>query len=441
VRSVATQLLPAALAGLVVLASLRCMPALDRTSPCGDTGPRPDRTRLDAPADAPGGDLPPDRGSDQKLCSSATECDDGVDCTDDTCSAGACSNKIKAGYCLIGGVCFAASTANSDNTCQSCDPTQSASDWTSTPQCVATLAGTGNAGFKDGPASAAQFNDPTDVAVDSVGQVHIADYDNHRIRVLASGQVTTFAGSAQGWADGPALQAKFYKPMGVWLGPSGVYVADQYNDAVRLVSGGMVTTFNTGFELYGPAGGDTGASGEIYVSDTIQHRIAMIPFGGGALTNVAGVKGQFGHVDGAAAAARFEFPLGLALDAQGTVFVADTNNHCIRAIKSGQVSTFAGVPKKDGHADGAAATATFRYPRGVAVDAQGTVYVGDTENNLVRMIKGGQVSTLAGTGQEGLKDGAAASAEFDWPCGVDVDAKGNVYVADTENHAIRLITK
>jgi sugar lactone lactonase YvrE len=416
-----------------------CIPDLDRTP--SDLGADADsRPWLPEPgADLPKGDVSiKDQGGDRKLCSTDAECDDGITCTDDKC-LGSCQTTIQAGYCLIAGTCVTAGTADPSNPCATCAPTSSNTDWTTKGACVSTLAGNGKAGKTDGPAGSAQFFHPTDVAVDGAGAVYVADRTSHRIRQVSGGQVSTLAGSSAGLIDGAYAQARFNQPSGIWLGaPGQVFVADRANNRVRLLSGGQVSTFDTGAGLVGPGGGATVSSGETFVADTFHHRIAKIPAGGTTVTNVAGKLNVADHKDGAAGDARFFYPTALAIDGAGTVYVADTFNHCIRVIKSGQVGTFAGVPNSLGKDDGAAASARFFKPRGVAVDAQGTVYVSDTENHRVRMVKGGQVTTIAG-GSPGFKDGAASAARFDWPWGLTVDAKGTIYVADSENHRVRVV--
>jgi sugar lactone lactonase YvrE len=157
----------------------------------------------------------------------------------------------------------------------------------------------------------------------------------------------------------------------------------------------------------------------------------------GAVTTLAG--STDGFADGVGAAAQFNFPFGVAVDAAGNVYVADTDNHSIRKITlAGEVSTLAGSGYP-GNADGPGGFARFGYPLRVAVDAAGNLYVADTGNNRIRKISpAGAVTTLAGS-NEGFVDGVGAAAQFSQPNGVAVDAAGNVYVADTNNQRIRKI--
>jgi NHL repeat len=160
----------------------------------------------------------------------------------------------------------------------------------------------------------------------------------------------------------------------------------------------------------------------------------------GDVSTFAG-SGTFGFVNGNATAAQFSYPVGVAIDTSGTLYVADIFNDVVRRVTTGGVvSTFAGSGIS-GWADGPAATAQFNSPSGVAVDAAGNVFVADLNNHRIRKItSSGVVSTLAGTGNQGFVNGPGAVAEFDNPYGLAVDASGNVYVAETANHAIRKIT-
>ncbi len=264
---------------------------------------------------------------------------------------------------------------------------------------VTTVAGTGTYGFADGPATSAQFRTPAGVAVDGTGNVYVADAGNNRIRMIdLSGNVSTVAGTGtNGFADGPATTAQFDYPNGVAVdGTGNVYVA----------------------ELGG--------------------RIRKIDLSGN-VTTLAGT-GTQGFADGPATTAQFSSPTGVAVDTTGNVYVADTGNSRVRKIdSSGNVSTVAGTGTQ-GFADGPATTAQFSSPRGVAFDAIGNVYVADTGNSRVRKIdSSGNVITLAGTGTSGFADGPATTAQFDSPAGVTFDGTGNIYVADMANNRIRKV--
>lgn len=260
---------------------------------------------------------------------------------------------------------------------------------------VIVLAGSGTPGFADGPAASAQFAYPYDVAVDTAGDVFVADQGNDRIReILPSGQVVTIAGNGtSGNVDGPAATAEFSNPAGVAVDAAGnLYVADYRNHSVREISAGNVTT-------------------------------------------IAG-NGSPGFADGPVASAQFSYPLGVAIDGSGNLYVADSNNNRIREISGGIVTTLAGNGTAS-YLDGAAASAEFHGPNSVAVDASGHVFVADGSNNVIREISGGMVTTMAGS-NAGYLDGPARSAMLNGPNGLALDADGDLYIADSGEDEIRL---
>ncbi|WP_394368790.1 NHL repeat-containing protein [Hymenobacter guriensis] len=315
---------------------------------------------------------------------------------------------------------------------------------------VSTLAGSGTNSYTDGPATAAAFRAIRGVAVDAYGTVYVADQLSHRIRVIRNGVVSMLAGSGNpGSADGHAASAQFNNPVGVAVDAAGttVYVADQNNRKIRVINNGQVSTL-AGTGAVGTANGPAAAAtfreplgvavdaqGRVYVADSQGHNIRLIS--GGVVSTLAGT-GTVGSTDGPAASAQFNQPYGLAVDAAGAVYVADQGNAKVRLIRDGQVSTLAGSGTL-GYADGPAATAQFTSVTGVAVDGQGAVYVADPNSHRVRVVRGGQVSTVAGTGTAGSSDGPGAAASFNTPIGLAVDRQGTVYVADYNNNKVRLI--
>lgn len=264
------------------------------------------------------------------------------------------------------------------------------------------IAGTGKPGNADGTGTAASFKQPSGVAYDAARQIiYVADTDNHLIRkISATGVVTTLAGSGHaGSDDGTGTAADFRKPAAIAIDRDGnLFVADSDDSTIRRVTpGGVVTTF---------AGGS-----------------------------------HDGYADGAIAQALFKKPEGLAFSADGaTLFVADTGNRRIRAIKNGVVSTIAGSGQ-DGATDGRADVASFKSPSGIAVDDQNGILVADSDNNVIRRVSLAAspvtVSTIAGTKKKGYTDGPIASAQFDSPAGIAI--AGSIYVADSGNDAVRII--
>ena len=326
---------------------------------------------------------------------------------------------------------------------------------------VTTLAGSaGQSGTDDGTGTAARFDYPTGVAVDSAGRVYVADWWNSTIRkITPAGAVTTLAGSAGvfGSADGIGSAAEFAGPAGVAVDSAGnVYVADTYNYTIRKITpAGAVTTIAGTAEQIGAANGTGNAArfnspfgvavdgaSNVYVADTYNNTIRKIT-PAGAVTTLTGSAGEFGSGDGIGRGARFNDPIGVAVDSAGNVYVADSNNHTIRKVTSaGAAATLAGSAGQIGSDDGIGTAARFNDPIGLAVDSDGNVYVSDTYNYTIRKITpAGVVTTLAGSaGQYGSADGLGTAAQFDTPFGVAVDTVGNVYVADWGNSTIRKIT-
>ena len=312
---------------------------------------------------------------------------------------------------------------------------------------VTTVAGNGTAGFGNGAALSAKFDFPVDVAVDKDGDIYVTDADNHRIRKISGGQVSTFAGNDNsGYINGNGTTAQFVSPWAIASDANGnFYTSDIDGDHIRKISPTAdVTTYtytlapNTPlwFNL-GPEGGIvTDVTGNIYISDTYNQHIRKINKSGQA-TVIAGSE-RGGFQDGNGAAAKFYLPGGIAIDRQGNLYVADSYNFRIRKITpAGDVSTFAGNGAF-GHADGDPGIAQFMFPVDIVTDRDDDLYVAD--NNRIRKITpSGIVSTIAGS-TAGYKDGDGADAKFWGPYGIGIDAQGNIYVADTFNERIRKIS-
>jgi len=320
---------------------------------------------------------------------------------------------------------------------------------------VTTLAGGGSSGSVDGSGTSARFLYPSGIAVDVIGNVYVGDHSNHKIRKISpAGQVSTLAGSGfPGAGDGNGTSASFRYPVGIAVdGMGNVYVADTENHKIRKITpAGQVTTLagsgsvgtgdgngaNASFCL--PHGVAVDSTGNVYVADQGNHKIRKIS-PTGQVTTLAG-SGSIGAVDGHRTNASFNAPSGLALDLIGNIYLADNDNHKIRKITpAGQVTTIAGSGAA-GSVDGNGISASFNVPSGVAVDVSGNVFVSDYLNSKIRKITPtGQVTTLAGSGSVGSLDGIVTNSSFSNPYGVAIDGMGNVYAADQVNHKIRKIS-
>ncbi len=315
---------------------------------------------------------------------------------------------------------------------------------------ISTIAGAGTLGSMNGKGILTQFNSPRGIAVDSSGNVYVADEDNHRIRKISfTGVVTTFAGSTQGDMDGTGTSAQFHDPISIAIDTSGnIYVADKNNHRIRKISSmGVVTTFagstqgdmdgtGTSARFDSPRGIAIDASGNIYVADANNHRIRKIS-SMGVVTTFAG--STQGDMDGTDTSAKFDSPHGIAIDTSGNIYVADKNNHRIRKISStGVVTTFAGSTQGD--MDGTGTSAQFNSPRGIAIDVNGNIYVADANNHRIRKITSMGVVTILAGSTKGYIDGTGISAQFDSPRDIAIDTSGNIYVADKNNQRIRKIT-
>ena len=332
---------------------------------------------------------------------------------------------------------------------------------------ITTVAGTGAAGFSGdgGPATEAQLNRPSNVALDSSGNLYIADTGNQRIRkVDAGGTITTVAGTGtQGSSGdgGAATAAQLNNPIGVALDGSGnLYLADTRNNRIRKVDAGGTITTAAGAETQGSRGVGGRAteaqldfpidvvvddgSGNLYIADSSNHRILKVD-AGGTITAAAGTGSHGFRGDGGpATAARLRFPHGAAVDRSGNLYIADTRNHRIRKVDAdGTITTVAGTGTDGfGGDSGPASAAQLNRPAGVAVDGSGNLFIADTNNHRIRKVDAdGTIITVAGTRGQGFSGdgGPATAAQLNGPNGVAVDGSGNLYIADTNNHRIRKV--
>jgi sugar lactone lactonase YvrE len=332
---------------------------------------------------------------------------------------------------------------------------------------ISTYAGTGTQGFSGdgGPATAAQLLGPGGVALDPAGNFYIADRNNDRIRrVTPGGTIATYAGSGSlGFAGdgGPATAARLNMSLGgVALDSSGnLYIADSLNERIRKVTpGGTISTYaGTGTEGFSGDGGPATAAhldrpdgvavdsaGNLYIADSGNSRIRKVTPGGTISTYVGnGGYGEGFLGDGGPATAAHIRPRGVALDSAGNLYITDFAR--IRKVTpGGTISTYAGTDTPGFAGDGGPATAAqLSFPQGVALDSAGNLYIADSNNNRIRKVTpGGTISTYAGTGLNGFSgDGGPAIAAQLWiPVGVALDSAGNLYIADQENQRIRKVT-
>lgn len=326
-------------------------------------------------------------------------------------------------------------------------------------------------GSSDGIAGDARFRGPSDVALDSSGNLVVTDTGNHRIRKIApDGTVTTFAGSIQGDRDGTGASAYFNAPWGLDVDTAGnVYVADHDNGKIRRITPARAVTTLAADAFQAPSGVAFAPDGVLYVSGALNHAIRRIDLASAEVTTIAGSIPSPGRVDARGLAARFQFPYAVTSDSAGNAYVAEGDS--IRKIAPDGVTTTlvtglglaSGIAiGPDGHlyvadvADARVLRVTtsgvltafaggggeFGAPWGIAVDSMNIVYVADLSRHRIYAIdSAGTVSTFAGSGIPGWFDGTSASSRFRSPSGIAVDAARNVYVTDFGNNAVRKITR
>ncbi|MFJ3433031.1 RICIN domain-containing protein [Streptomyces cyaneofuscatus] len=330
---------------------------------------------------------------------------------------------------------------------------------------ISTVAGTGVAGFKgdNEPAAAAQLNRPYGIALDSSGSLYFSDYNNHRVRKISTdGRISTVAGAGAGYRgdNGPAVSAQLNCPREVAVDAAGsVYVTDAANHRVRVITtdGKINTVAGTGSagfsgdggpadkaQLNYPLGVAVDSTGALYISDHGNNRVRKISADGKistvAGTGVAGFKGD----DGPAASAQLNRPYALAVNGEDILYITDGNNHRVRKVATdGTISTVAGKGTAGFSGDGGQATsAQLNLPLGVVVDSAGILYISDYNNHRVRKVTpDGEITTFAGKGTAGFGgDGeSAAAAQLNNPFGLAVDCVDTLYIADHLNNRVRKV--
>jgi sugar lactone lactonase YvrE len=333
---------------------------------------------------------------------------------------------------------------------------------------ISTIAGSGqgNYGGDGGAATSAQMSLPNGVAVDNAGNVYVSDLLNNRVRIVSpTGIINTYAGSGVagfGGDGGSALSALLNQPAGLAVDSSGnLYIADSNNAVVRKVTPqGIITTIagTGGTEGYSGDGGPANkatlmapigvavdSSGNLYIADYYGW-VRKVTASTGVISTIAG-NGTNGYSGdgGRATSAQFYNPIAVAVDSSGNVYVADSGNGAVRMIAGGTINTIAGNGVLSYTGDGGPAQlAQFSLISGIAVDPQGNIYVSDTSNDVIRLFPlGGSVSTIAGNGTQGYTGdgGAATVAELNNPQGIAVAPSGNVYFADSGNNSVRLLQR
>jgi len=325
------------------------------------------------------------------------------------------------------------------------------SSLTAVTSTVSTFAGSATPGSGDGTGTSATFNNPQGLAVDSKGNIFVADTYNNKIREISpSGVVTTYAGDGNaGLVNGPVATAEFYAPAGLAFDSQGnLYIADVGNNVIReITTAGIVSTFS-GNGYVGFVDGSTASSieyntptdvafdsaGNLYITDRGNNVIRKVtPTGVASSLSGYPNKPNAGYINGTNQGVEFNYPNGLVLDASNNVYVADQSNSAIRKVTTpdGVTTTVAG---------GVVQKTVLNLPSAIAIDKTGNLFITDESGRILEYTTGNILYVLAGKANvSGYTDGAGTAALFSNPQAIAVDANGYIYVADKNNNCIRKI--
>jgi sugar lactone lactonase YvrE len=325
------------------------------------------------------------------------------------------------------------------------------------------VAGNGTTGYSGdgGPATSAQLNNPQGLALDSNGNLYVADAGNNVIREVSGGVITTIAGNGSlgaGCANGPAAAAQLNSPGGLAVDSNGnLYIADTEDYCIRKVSNGTIATVaGTGTPAYNGDGLAVNANvgftesvaldshGNIYIADASNERIRKVTVSTGVIATVAGngTCCAFSGDGGPATSAVLALPLGLAVDSTGDIFISDVDHNVIREVTNGTINTVAGdyaLGAGFSGDTGAATQAQLSSPQMVALDGNGNLYIADQGNNRIREVSNSDINTIVGDGLIG-DNGPATGAQLGSPFGIGLDPAGNLYLADTMLLRVRKVT-
>ncbi|WP_183561108.1 NHL repeat-containing protein [Mucilaginibacter sp. SP1R1] len=319
-----------------------------------------------------------------------------------------------------------------------------------------TFAGSGGYGYADGKSDKATFNNPNGLAIDSKGNLYVTDQANNMIRkVSLNGTVTTLAGNpVAGHSDGKGTAASFDNPFGIAIDASdNIFVADLGNNLIRKITAdGAVTTWAGSGKIGFDNGVGTGASfngitglafdhnGNLYVTDN--HNLIRKITPDRKVTTISGIVYNTGpgFANDTGLNANFRLPYGMVADAANNIYIVDSYNNMIRKMTPDIVVTTLAGQLQPGNALGTGDSAQFNHSSCIAIDTKGNLYVTDTDNNALKKITpAGQVTLLAGDGSTGNKDGENAKASFNRIRGIAISANGTIYVTDQQNNKIRRI--